>query len=160
MGKQTRRNAHVKKLPAGRAQGTEWNIHTAKSTRGKSGFGWQEYPENDGAADNDGCVALWRAVLAQAIMDAKSRRTKPEYGYIRNTAIFWLLENTVDFTMVCDFAGYEPDATRKLILNAQARGFIWRAGDHQRTKHDRASMDDLGTFTPCAMTRAVQLELF
>jgi hypothetical protein len=157
MGKQTRRRAHVKKLPAGRAQGTEWNIHTAQSTGGKRGYA----PEPDaGNSDNDGCVALWRAVLAQAIMDAKSRRTKQEYGYIRNTAIFWLLENTVDFTMVCDFAGYEPDATRKLILNAQARGFIWRAGDHQRTKHDRASMDDLGTFTPCAMTRAVQLELF
>ena len=156
MGKQTRRRTHVKKLPAGRAQGTEWQTHTAQSTGGKRG----SMPAHDDAADNDGCVALWRAVLAQAIMDAKSRRTKDEYRYIRNTAIFWLLENTTDFAMVCDFAGYEPEATRKLILNAQERGFIWRAGDKQPTKHDRARMDDLGTFTPCALRRAVQLELF
>lgn len=157
MVKKTRRRTHVKKLPPGRAQGTEWQIHTVQSTGGKRGY--TPEPESS-STEHDGCVALWRAVLAQAIMDAKSRRTKQEYGYIRNTAIFWLLENTVDFNMVCDFAGYDPDHTRKLILGAQERGFMWRAGDKQPTKHDRTRLDDLGVATMRAVSISVQLELF
>lgn len=171
--KRQRRRHAIKKLPPGRAEGAEGHVHSAQSTGGKRGY----TPENE-ASDSDltGCVALWRAVLAQAVMDAKSRRTKPEYFHIRHTAVFWLLENETDFNMVCDFAGLDPQRTRRSILNAQERGFNWRAGDGlQPTKHERegrslrSDLADLGISTKTvrqAVTRgrgfakrAVQLEL-
>lgn len=98
-----------------------------------------------------GYIALWTAVLTQALMDAKSRRTKPEYAYIRNTALFWLLENKADFAVVCEFAGLDPENTRRLVREAQARGFCrWEGERKQRTKHDfemPTELFDLGMFT-------------
>lgn len=138
MVKKRRRSHAIKKLPAGRAYGSEGQTVTAAGYRTRV----SSEQEIEITADNDlhGYVALWRAVFAQAIMDAKSRRTKKEYDYIRHSALSWLLDNHKDFKTVCEFAGYEPDYLRRRVREAQQRGFIWRAGDGQQpTKHERES---------------------
>lgn len=135
MVKKRRRSHAIKKLPAGHAYGSEGRTVTA---HGRGSFHEDAEPATD--EDLYGYVALWRAVFAQAIMDAKSRRTKKEYDYIRHSALNWLLSNQKDFKTVCEFAGYEPDYLRRRVREAQQRGFIWRAGDGQQpTKHERES---------------------
>lgn len=137
--KKKRRQRHaIKKLPPGRAEGAEGY----PSARGKSTRVVYS-PEIDGHDDGDlhGCVRLWRAVLAQAVQDAKSKRTKQEYGYIRHTAVSWLLDNTADFNMVCDLAGLDASSTRRRILQAQG---IESPRIHSRpTKAERSILADL-----------------
>lgn len=78
-------------------------------------------------------VALWRAVIAQAIEDATIRTlqdadldgiTEPrkkksrqaaivEATHLRDTARAWLLRNSADFRRVCYMAQLDPDAVRE-----------------------------------------------
>jgi len=67
--------------------------------------------------------ALWRAVIGQQIMDAKNISQKPEKQLLKNQAMEWLFHNEIDFTMVCDLAGWHPDYVRSLCITAQSRGF-------------------------------------
>ncbi len=69
------------------------------------------------------CHALWRAVIAQQIMDAKNLSNKPEKQLLKKEAIGWLFHNESDFTMVCDLAGWEPDYVRLLCITAQSHAF-------------------------------------
>lgn len=95
--------------------------------------------------EHDPLVALWRAVFAQAIMDAKSQSNKKEFEYIRHTALHWLLEDRSDFGLVCELAGYEPSNIRQRIRRAHTRGFVWRGGDvPQRAPISRDSLQDFG----------------
>lgn len=171
-----RRKYAVKKLPAGRAHGAEGQTISAYARGSRSAvFHDTESPPDE---DLHGMVAMWRAVFAQAIMDAKSRRSKKEYEHHRRDALEWLLNDRRDFTFVCDLAGYEPDCIRRQVRSAQQRGFIWRAGDGQqptrneRPKHwQRSNLQDLGIIEKKRrgkgaqhrrgfVTRHVQLELF
>ena len=51
---------------------------------------------------------LWRAVIAQAFIDAKSKNKDRKYKYYRNKAVKWLDINNEDFLEVCVLAGLEP----------------------------------------------------
>jgi hypothetical protein len=73
--------------------------------------------------------AIWRAVLVQHIMDAKSRSSKPESDYYRHKALHFLFDDKKDFRAVCELADLNPDVVRHKLHQARERGFIWRVGD-------------------------------
>ena len=61
----------------------------------------------------NGEEALWRAVITQAFMDAKSDSTKREMNYTRAHAISWLSGYSEDFNLVCDLADMNSDEVRR-----------------------------------------------
>jgi hypothetical protein len=84
-----------------------------------------EYDDAD--TPPEAITALWRGVLAQHIMDAKSRSNQPEKLYYRNQALSFLFDDSKDFALVCELADLNPERVRKDLLAARARGFMWRA---------------------------------
>jgi hypothetical protein len=92
----------------------------------------------EGFSGGGGIHALWRAVILQAIQDAKSRSSKREMVFHRNQAEHWLFDDRQDFSTVCDLAGYEPDSIRRKCREAKERGFLWRAGQPQKTREEKA----------------------
>jgi hypothetical protein len=94
--------------------------------------------------------ALWRAVLVQQVMDAKSRSSKPEAFYNRNQATHWLFEDQRDFRMVCDMADLDPDRVRHQLRHARERGFLTC---HQLRR--RAEVDPMD-FIPPPVRRRVR----
>lgn len=112
-------------------------------------------PQSGDSHEIRGVIALWRAVLVQHIMDAKSRSSKPEADYYRNQALHFLFDDTRNFRMVCELADLNPDKVRQKLHAARERGFIWRAGNQQATKAQekittrkqrRAVLVELGLF--------------
>lgn len=149
MAQKRRRARDVKKLPDAPAGGLGWHQPTAKS-RGAGAPPCQDREIHEDA-EIRGYAALWRAVFVQQLMDAKSRSSKSEARYNRTMALAWLLDNEVDFSMVCDFAGLDPDLTRSKVREAQKRGFIWSARKPQLTRfeqeqrrRERTTLFDLG----------------
>ena len=69
------------------------------------------------------CRALWRAVIGQQILDAKSPSRATEKLLLKSRALEWLFHNRSDFTMACDLAGWEPDYVHSLCVRAQKLGF-------------------------------------
>src|SRR5688572_29489715 len=53
-------------------------------------------------------IALWRAVITQALMDASSGSQKMEARHEKRRAIHWLLSDREDFETVCHFADLSP----------------------------------------------------
>lgn len=88
-------------------------------------------PCNDPVSER--CNALWRAVIVQQIMDAKTTSRNPEKCSLKSRALEWLFHDESDFAMVCDLAGWEPDYVRWLCLRAQKHGFC-RPIDRSRKK--------------------------
>lgn len=74
-----------------------------------------------------GEVALWVAVITQALMDALSRCKKPESQYQKHEAIRWLTGNSRDFIDVCLSAGMDPNYVRKKAKKAIYSPKSWRA---------------------------------
>ena len=133
MTKKRRRNHAIKRLPAGHAAGSKPQNITARPHHARNSY-CPDVAELE--HDTDPRTALWRAVFAQAIMDAKSKSNKQEYEYIRHTALHWLLEEKSDFSMVCELAGFDPEHMRQRIRTAHTRGFVWRAGDAPQRESD------------------------
>ena len=72
-------------------------------------------------------IALWRAVITQALMDAGSESRKPEALYHKFEATAWLTGGGRDFTTVCDYAALDPRYVRRMAAQALAKGCKWRA---------------------------------
>src|SRR5690242_3645195 len=62
-----------------------------------------------------GEMSVWRAVITQALMDAGSNSHKSEARTHKRMALAWLLEESEDFTTVCEYAGLEPCYVRRMI---------------------------------------------
>jgi hypothetical protein len=75
-----------------------------------------------------GEMALWTAVITQALMDAGSQSAKPEAQHDKAKATRWLLGNSEDFVTVCLNAGLEPKVIRQKAMAAIERGCVWRQG--------------------------------
>ena len=73
-------------------------------------------------------MALWTAVITQALMDAGSESSKPEAQHEKAKAIRWLLGNSEDFITVCQNAGLDPQSIRQKAMSAIERGCVWRRG--------------------------------
>lgn len=71
-----------------------------------------------------GQQAIWRAVITQAIMDARSNSQKSEDRRARAEAREWL--GSDDFYTVCDRAGLEPDYVLEKAIIALDPDFHWR----------------------------------
>lgn len=84
---------------------------------------WLEEAHNTAKGE----MALWVAVITQAMMDAQSRCKKAESQYHKHEAIRWLTSGSKDFTDVCLCAGLEPDYVRKKAKQAITSPSLWRA---------------------------------
>jgi hypothetical protein len=73
-----------------------------------------------------GEIALWRAVIVQALMDAASQSNKQEMRYDKSQALCWLSGVSEDFRTVCDLAFFPPDYVRSRAEQSLARGCQWR----------------------------------
>jgi hypothetical protein len=65
-----------------------------------------------------GEIKLWRAVINMAISDALNKRLN---AWDRRAALHWLWRDNVDFFVVCDLAGVEPEAIRRGFLQGMKR---------------------------------------
>ena len=74
-----------------------------------------------------GEMALWVAVITQAMMDALSNAKNTETQYHKHEAIRWLTENSKDFIEVCHNAGLDPDDIRCKAKKTIANPSLWRA---------------------------------
>ncbi len=83
-------------------------------------------PEDNISENRPNEVALWRAVITQALMDAGSASQKREMKYDRAQAIAWLSGTSADFHIVCSMADMEPDYVRRKAKEAIERGCVWR----------------------------------
>jgi hypothetical protein len=81
---------------------------------------------NEKEAEISGEVALWRAVITQALMDAGSNSNKSEARSARAHAISWLGGDSDDFNEVCELANLTPEYVRKKAKEAISRGCKWR----------------------------------
>lgn len=62
-----------------------------------------------------GETALWRAVIVQALVDAKNNSDKTEQKYEQARAIAWLSGTSKDFALVCQFAELEFEYVKEKI---------------------------------------------
>lgn len=86
-----------------------------------------DHPDSD-FNPASGEMALWKAVITQALMDAGSESKKPEAQHEKAKAIRWLLGFSDDFVTVCLNAGKNPERVRDDAKAAIARGCVWRQG--------------------------------
>lgn len=77
-----------------------------------------------------GEVALWRAVITQALMDASNGSKKAEAVYDKQQALIWLTRRSNDFDTVCYYAGLSPAYVRLKAQLALSRNCKWR-DDHK-----------------------------
>lgn len=61
----------------------------------------------------NGEIMLWREVIRQAIRDAIKGRDP----IAKDQAVFWFINGSEDFRLVCDFADLEPDRVREFVCN-------------------------------------------
>ena len=64
--------------------------------------------------------SLWKAVIAQAITDAKYNGLRKNYLECKRLAIIWFSSFSKDFKAVCQYADIDPDyanALRKAVKN-------------------------------------------
>jgi hypothetical protein len=73
-----------------------------------------------------GEMAMWRAVITQALQDAGSKASTPSAKFDKFTAIAWLSGISMDFLEVCLFAGLDPEYVKAEAKKAIKRGCIWR----------------------------------
>lgn len=87
--------------------------------------------------------SLWRAVIAQALMDALSKSRKMEARRSRMDALAWLLDNGSDFEAVCDHAGLDPSYVRGRARVALSAGLLWRLPNGQgwRTQKRQSALE-------------------
>lgn len=82
----------------------------------------------------DAEVAMWKAVITQALMDAGNKSAKMEAKQEKRHAIEWLLSNSDDFIIVCLNANLDPSYVRQKARCAVKRGCIWRKEPSQPAK--------------------------
>lgn len=112
--------------PPSPAANTKGGCRVRSTIAGKSGSATE-----DSGSDPDITVrgerALWRAVIAQALMDAACGSKKPELVQCKQEALVWLRGTSRDFATVAHHAGFEPEYLRRLVLDALAANCQWRA---------------------------------
>ncbi|MDE3059739.1 MAG: hypothetical protein KGJ06_01860 [Pseudomonadota bacterium] len=89
----------------------------------QTGLAWLDEPYNHAKGE----MALWVAVITQAMMDALSQAKTAEASYQKHEAICWLTSNSKDFAMVCLCAGLDPAYVRRKAKKALAAPVPWRA---------------------------------
>lgn len=81
-------------------------------------------------------VALWRAVLIQQVMDAKTVSGDREKRAFKRQAESWLFggETGGDFETVCDLGMLNAERVRRGIREVSRQGFGWRRPGRKKGK--------------------------
>lgn len=70
-----------------------------------------------------GEVSMWRAVILQAVLDAKSKSRRKKFVEAKEEALKWIFEENDGFREVCLLADFDPDQVRDKIKKAKFRDF-------------------------------------
>lgn len=143
MMKRRRRRHEIRKLPPGYAEGAQHSNVAVRGTISRKNYEPQNEIHED--AEMRACKALWKAVLLQQVMDAKSRSGKAEKRHYRHAAEHWLFDDKRDFNMVCELAGLDPASTRRKIATAQLREYVWRGQEPPLTRAERVMQKQMVT---------------
>ncbi len=100
-----------------------------------------EADELPGGERASGEVALWRAVITQALMDAGSQSSKREMKQDRAQAIAWLAGTSDDFKEICARAELDPDYVRVKAQDAVRRGCAWRREAAQFIQKEKGKVE-------------------
>lgn len=94
-----------------------------------------------------GELSLWKAVLTQALMDAKTTSQRGDVSKWRRDAIAFLTEplSRKDFDTVCVNAGFDPDYVKNKVDRALSNGCQWRlpTGEGWRTRAHKVALAKL-----------------
>lgn len=93
----------------------------------------------DGRRAVRGEIALWRAVITQALTDAFSQSSKVEMQYESRKARVWLEGRSDDFHTVCSLAQMPFDYVRERSMRALAD----RASNNLRIAADNKKMESV-----------------
>lgn len=124
--------------------------------------GEDNYIVQSGEAEGvDAEVALWRAVITQALMDAGSRSAKQEVRLSQAQAVAWLSGMSDDFVEVCGRAELDPDYVRDKAREAIRRGCAWRQDACQSIRRNkRKKLKEMLAINPiCATGEIKQLKV-
>lgn len=64
-----------------------------------------------------GEIALWTAVITQALCDSQITNKRPEPMVWKREALSWLTNASPDFRAVCELALLDPKDTHRKVLN-------------------------------------------
>lgn len=133
-------------LPPGWAIGAK-DAKESASARGYTTTAHWEHTQRDDA-QYEPCraeTALWRAVIVQAVQDARSNSKKPEAATAKAEAMEWFTSE--DFRDVCIRANLCPDTTYRKIMFSIENNTQWRlpAGQGWRAQARKlAEMETVG----------------
>ena len=81
--------------------------------------------------------ALWQAVIAQAITDAKYDGLRKHYLDCKRLAIAWFSNGSKDFREVCQYADIDPDYAFKKTQTAMQQGPFQFTSQQDKILQDR-----------------------
>lgn len=128
----------VTMLPPGAARFSQPYIAATAKPKNRQRQQWSELEHyNDGTDLYEPCrgeTAVWRSVITQAVMDARSGSQKSDAKRHKREALEWF--DSSAFLEVCLLADLDPHATRERIRTALVNEVQWRlpAGQGWRTK--------------------------
>lgn len=73
-----------------------------------------------------GYQALWRAVILQAILDARTISRKRRKRKLKTKAELWIFQDEENFPLVCSLAAYDVDWIRRKLREAFQSNYQWR----------------------------------
>lgn len=107
-------DANLNELPL---QNNEWEEAFDPSSVSVEELSSVDTEKNVSSATTSPEQLLWRMVITQALVDARSRMQGTEARLERNRARHWLLHGGADFTMVCELAGMDANYVRRRVRN-------------------------------------------
>lgn len=117
-------------LPTGYAEGTDPAFTVGIRSKEERYYHVCEPAEMD--ADTLACRSLWRAVLAQMLVDAKSNSPKLEDQNAREIAKHFLFEDSYMYPAICSAAGFDPSIFRRKCMAARERGYAYNDNGGKR----------------------------
>jgi hypothetical protein len=91
-------------------------------------FAAKPIEEEHYAVENE--LLLWRSVLDQAMQDISYLGNDKEYIKFREDAIHWLINDSDDFDLICDFAMLDSEKARQEFF------YIVRIANDKRKRYD------------------------
>lgn len=82
--------------------------------------------------------SLWRAVISQAVTDAKTQPKNGADWYARYMAEWFLFDSGEEFSFVCEMAGWSASRVREMARQARERGYA-RPGEYRHNPEPEPS---------------------
>ena len=81
--------------------------------------------------------ALWQAVIAQAITDAKYDGLRKSYLHCKRLAIAWFSHRSKDFKEVCQYADIDPEYAYRKTQTAIQEGSFQFTSEQSKILEDK-----------------------